>query len=90
MSETNGNGRRSVSIPITALISLISVIVGGGAGGFIAPVREDSRTWERDRRANEQEVKMERVLTEMAYMRADIDRLRQQVDTYIAAHERVR
>lgn len=88
MAGENGNGKRSVSVPITVLVSLVSMVLGGAGGGFIAPVRDDARAWDRDKRVNDQEVKMERVLTEITYLRADVERLRQQLDNHVASAAR--
>lgn len=86
MTAVDGGEKRTVSIPIATLISLIGVVIGGGAGGIVAPARLDARMLEMDKRANELEIKAERILTEQAYVRAALDKLDAKLDRHLARH----
>ena len=87
MTATDGGDRKSVSIPVATLISLIGVVVGGGAGGIVAPARLDARMLDMDKRANELEIKAERILTEQVYLRQAMDKLDAKLDRHLARHD---
>ena len=86
MTAVEGGEKRSVSIPVATLISLIGVVLGGGAGGIVAPARLDARMLEMDKRANELEIKAERILTEQAYVRATLEKLDAKLDRHLQRH----